>query len=87
MKIKDLQETLKLFNNKNVIVEIDDLLSVKYNIHNCEANYNNNTGYLTFKDNYTCNEFKVNIGIITSIDLIDSCLYIKTDLTDIKISQ
>ena len=81
MKIleKDLNEKIKVFNNKNVIVVFDDILEAKFYMNNIHIQYNYNKGILGIKEEKTNNEINLNIVSAYLIDLTNNILHIGLD--------
>lgn len=81
MKIldKNLNEKIKIFNNKNVIIEFDDILEAKFYMNNIRIQYNYKSGYIHIKEETTQNEINLNIVSAYLIDLTDKTLHIGLD--------
>lgn len=81
MKIldKDLNEKIKIFNNKNVIIEFDDILEAKFYMNNIHIQYNYKSGYIHIKEETANNEINLNIVSAYLIDLTDNTLHIGLD--------
>ena len=76
---KDLNQKIKIFNNKNVIVIFDDILEAKFYLNNIHINYNYQKGILNIKEETTNNEINLNIVSAYLIDLTDNVLHIGLD--------
>lgn len=81
MKIldKDLNKKIKIFNNKNVIIEFDDILETKFYMNNIHIKYNYKNGYMHIKEETTQNEINLNILSAYLIDLTNNILHIGLD--------
>lgn len=81
MKIleKDLNEKIKIFNDKNVVIVFDDILEAKLYLNNIHINYNYNKGILNIKEEITQNEIHLSTVSAYSIDFTDNVLCIKLD--------
>ena len=81
MKIleKDLNEKIKIFKNKNVMVVFDDIFEAKFYMNNIHINYNYQKGILHIKEEKTQNEINLNLVFAYLIDLTDNVLHIGLD--------
>lgn len=81
MKIleKDLNEKIKIFNNKNVIIVFDDIFESKFYLNNIHIDYNYKKGILNIKEEKTQNEINLNLVFAYLIDLTDNVLHISLD--------
>ncbi len=81
MKIldKELNEKVKIFNKKDVVIVFDDLLEAKFYMNNIDIHYDYNKGFLHIKEETTQNEINLDIVSAYYIDLTDNILYIKLD--------
>lgn len=75
----DLNEKIKIYNNKNVIIEFDDILEAKFYMNNIHINYNYNKGILHIKEEKIQNEINLNIVSAYLIDFKDNVLHIELD--------
>lgn len=76
---KDLNEKIKIFNDKNVVIVFDDILEAKFYLNNVHITYNYRKGILHIKEKTTQNEINLNIISAYSIDFTDNVLCIKLD--------
>lgn len=76
---KELNEKIKIFNNKNVIIVFDDILEAKFYMNNIHIHYNYNKGILYIKEETTNNEIHLNIVSAYLIDFTDNVLHIELD--------
>jgi len=76
---KELDEKVKIFNNKNVVIVFDDLLEAKFYMNNIDIHYSYKTGYLNIKEKTTNNEIHLNIVSAYIIELNDNILHIGLD--------
>lgn len=81
MKIleKDLNEKIKIFKNKNVMVVFDDILEAKFYLNNIHIDYNYKKGILHIKEEKTQNEINLNLVFAYLIDFTDNVLHIELD--------
>lgn len=81
MKIldKDLNEKIKIFNNKNVIIKFDDILEATFYMNNIHIDYNYNKGLLNIKEETTQNEIHLSTVSSYLIDFSGNALCIKLD--------
>lgn len=81
MKIleKELNEKLKIFNNKDVVIIFDDILEAKFYMKNIRIYYDHNKGFLHIKERITQNEINLNIISAYLIDLENNKLHIGLD--------
>lgn len=76
---KELNEKIKIFNNKNVIIVFDDILEAKFYMNNIHIQYNYNKGILHIKEEKTDNEINIDIVSAYIIDLTNNTLHIGLD--------
>lgn len=81
MKIleNEIQEKIKIFEKQNVIVEFDNILEAKFEMHKIHINYNRKNGFLNIAEASTNNEIKLNIASAYRIDLTDNIFKINLD--------
>lgn len=81
MKIleKELNEKVKIFKNKDVVIIFDDILEAKFYMNNIDIEYSYKTGFLNIKEEATNNEINLNIVSAYLIDLTDNVLHIGLD--------
>lgn len=81
MKIleKDLNEKIKIFKNKNVMVVFDDILEAKFYLNNIHIDYNYKKGILHIKEEKTQSEINLNLVFAYLIDFTDNVLHIGLD--------
>lgn len=81
MKIleKELNEKVKIFKNKDVVIIFDDILEAKFYMNNIHIEYSYKTGFLNIKEEATNNEINLNIVSAYLIDLTDNVLHIGLD--------
>lgn len=79
IKEKELNQKIKIFNNKDVIVIFDDLLEAKFYMKNIHIYYNYKRGFLHIKEGLTSNEINLNIVSAYYMDLTDNRLHIGLD--------
>ena len=81
MKIleKDLNEKIKIFKNKNVMVVFDDIFEAKFYMNNIHIHYNYNKGILHIKEETSNNELNLNLVFAYLIDFTDNVLHIGLD--------
>lgn len=75
----ELNEKVKIFNNKDVVIIFDDLLEAKFYMKNINIDYNYNKGILHIKEETTQNEINLNIVSVYLIDITDNVLHIGLD--------
>lgn len=76
---KDLNEKIKIFKNKNVMVVFDDILEAKFYLNNIHIDYNYKKGILHIKEEKTQNEINLNLVFAYLIDFTDNVLHIELD--------
>lgn len=76
---KELNEKVKIFNNKDVVIIFDDLLEVRFYMKKIHIEYNYKTGFLHIKEETTQNEINLNIVSVYLIDITDNVLHIGLD--------
>lgn len=76
---KELNEKVKIFNNKDVVIIFDDLLEVRFYMKKIHIEYNYKTGFLHIKEESTQNEINLNIVSAYIIDLTNNILHIGLD--------
>ncbi len=69
---KELNEKVKIFNKKDVVIVFDDLLEAKFYMNNIHICYDYKTGYLNIKEKTTNNEIHLNIVSAYIIELKDN---------------
>lgn len=81
MKIleKDLNEKVKIFKNKDVVIIFDDILEAKFYMNNIDIEYSYKTGFLHIMEETTQNEINLNIVSAYIIDLTENVLHIGLD--------
>lgn len=81
MKIleKELNEKLKIFKHKNVVIIFDDLLEAKFYMKNINIYYDYSKGFLHIKEDKTQNRIDLNVVSAYLIDLTDNVLHIGLD--------
>lgn len=81
MKIleKELNEKVKIFKNKDVVIIFDDILEAKFYMKNIDIEYSYKTGFLNIKEESTQNEINLNIVSAYLIDIKDNVLHIGLD--------
>lgn len=81
MKIldKELNEKVKIFSRKDVIIVFDDLIEAKFYMKNIDIHYNYRTGFLHIKEKTTNNEIHLNIISAYMIDITNNILHIGLD--------
>lgn len=75
----ELNERLKIFKNKDVVIIFDDILEAKFYMNNINIYYDYSKGFLHIKENKTNNEINLNIVSAYIIDLTDNVLHIALD--------
>lgn len=76
---KELNEKVKIFNKKDVVIIFDDLLEIKLYMNNINIDYNYNKGILHIKEEKTRNEINLDIVSAYYMDLTNNVLQIKLD--------
>lgn len=76
---KELQQKIQIFEKENVIVEFDNILESKFEMHNIHINYDRKNGFLYISEETTDNEIKLNIVSAYRIELGNNTLEIKLD--------
>lgn len=76
---KELNEKIKIFNNKDVVIIFDDILEAKFYMNNINIYYDYSKGFLHIKEETTQNEIKLNIISAYLIDLTNNILHIGLD--------
>ncbi len=76
---KNLSNVIKIYEHKDIIVEIDDLLNASFELCNIHICYNFKIGILHIKDNLKNNEININISSVQYIDLEKEILHIQLD--------
>lgn len=76
---KELNEKVKIFNNKDVVIIFDDILEARFYMNNINIYYDYSKGFLHIKENKTNNEINLNIVSAYIIDLTDNVLHIALD--------
>lgn len=81
MKIleKELNEKVKIFKNKDVVIIFDDILEARFYMKNIDIEYIYKTGFLHIKEESTQNEINLNIVSAYIIDLTNNILHIGLD--------
>lgn len=79
IKEKELNQKIKIFNNKDVIVIFDNLFEAKFYMKNINIYYNYKKGFLHIKEGLTSNEINLNIVSAYYMDLTDNRLHIGLD--------
>lgn len=69
IKEKELNQKIKIFNSRDVIVIFDDLLQAKFEMYNIHINYNYKNAYLHIEDSKNDNEIRINIASAYNINL------------------
>ncbi|MEI3429561.1 MAG: hypothetical protein V8R72_00265 [Clostridia bacterium] len=75
----ELNERLKIFKNKDVVIIFDDILEAKFYMNNINIYYDYSKGFLHIKEETTQNEINLNIVSAYLIDLTDNVLHIGLD--------
>lgn len=75
----ELNEKVKIFNNKDVVIIFDDLLEAKFYMKNIKIYYSYKTGFLHIKEETTQNKINLNIISAYLIDITDNVLHIRLD--------
>lgn len=76
---KELNEKVKIFKNKDVVIIFDDILEARFYMKNIDIEYSYKTGFLNIKEEATNNEINLNIVSAYLIDLTDNVLHIGLD--------
>ncbi len=76
---KELNEKVKIFKNKDVVIIFDDILEARFYMNKIHIEYNYKTGFLHIKENKTNNEINLNIVSAYIIDLTENVLHIGLD--------
>lgn len=76
---KELNEKVKIFNKKDVVIIFDDMLEAKFYMNNIDIHYNYNNGILHIKEETTQNEINLDIVSAYYMDLTNNVLHIKLD--------
>jgi len=76
---KELNQKVKIFNNKDVVIVFDDLIEATFYMKNIDIHYNYKTGFLHIKEETTNNEINLNIVSAYLINLTDNVLHIGLD--------
>ena len=87
MKVKEneLKNILKIFNNKDVIIDMIQDFKVKLKLDKVNINFNNNTGFMYIGEYTKKNIIKINITTVQYIELKGSTLEIQLDDSNIII--
>lgn len=75
----DLNEKVKIFNNKDVVIIFDDILEARFYMNKIHIEYNYKTGFLHIKENKTNSEINLNIISAYLIELTNNILHIGLD--------
>lgn len=75
----ELNEKVKIFKNKDVVIIFDDILEARFYMNNIDIEYSYKTGFLNIKEEATNNEINLNIVSAYLIDLTDNVLHIGLD--------
>ena len=89
MKIEENQinQKLKIFRNKNVVIETMGDYKLRFELYNIQLYFNNKNGLLHITDYTKKNKFVVNITQICYIDIDNRILKIQLDELSIIIKE
>lgn len=76
---KELNEKVKIFKNKDVVIIFDDILEARFYMKNIDIEYSYKTGFLNIKEETTQNEINLNIISAYLIDITENVLHIGLD--------